>query len=82
MRRTPLLQTLARCEDHDRHATQSTDGPPEDGAHFRASDTTPAADPTLVGRELRNRRMNHPSGAPCNVTRSERRRTNQTYDER
>jgi hypothetical protein len=82
MRRTPLLQAPARCGDHDRHATHSPDGPPEDGAHFRASDAAPAADPAFVVRELDNRRMNHPAGAPGSMTHGERRRTDQADDER
>jgi hypothetical protein len=80
--RTPGLKTLARCADHLGRVTQSTDRPPKGGAHVRGSDAPPAADPTFVGRTLENRRMNHPAVSSRVMNRTERRRTEQTYDER
>ena len=80
--RTPRLKTLARCADRLGRVTQSTDRPPHGGAHVRDSDTAPAADRTFVGRELDNRRMNRPAVSPRVMSRSERRRAEQTYDER
>jgi hypothetical protein len=82
MRRTSPRSTLARGGDRAHHATESTDGPSQDDAHFRASDTGTAADPTVAGRELDNRRMYDPAGSPGKMTRGERRGTHQTYGKR
>jgi hypothetical protein len=61
---------------------QSTDRPPQRGARVRGSDTASAADPAFVGRELDNRRMDHPTVIPHAMSRCEHRGTEQTYDER
>ncbi|MGO9961237.1 MAG: hypothetical protein ACLP50_35555 [Solirubrobacteraceae bacterium] len=82
MRRTARLKTLARRADPLGRDTQPTDRPPQDNAHLRASDLAASAHPALGGRDLNSRRMSHASGRPGDVNRRERRRTEQTDDER
>ncbi len=82
MRRTARLKTLARRTDPRRRATHPTDSPPQDNAHLCASDLAAPAQPALGGRELDSRRMSYASGRPRDVNRCERRRTEQTDDER
>ena len=82
MRRTARLKTLARRADPRSRAKHPTDSPPQDNAHLRASDLAAPAHPALVGHELASRRMSYASGRPWDVNRCERRRTEQTDDER
>jgi hypothetical protein len=82
MRRTARLTTLIRRTDPRRRARHPTDGPPQDNAHLRASDPAAPAHPALGSRELNSPRISYASRRPRNVNRCERRRTEQTDDER
>jgi hypothetical protein len=82
MRRTARLKTRARRADPRSRAKHPTGSPPQDNAHLRASDLAAPAYPALGGRELDSLRMSYASGCPRNVNRRERRRTEQTDDER
>ncbi len=82
MRRAARLETLAHRTDPGRRAAHPTDSPPQDSAHLRASALAAPAHPALGGRELDSRRMSYASGRPRDVNRCERRRTEQTDDER
>ena len=82
MGRTTRLNTLARRSDPCPGATHRSDGPPQDEAQLRASDPAAPANPALVGRDLHNQRMSYASGRARDVNRRERRRTEQTDDER
>ena len=83
MGRTARLKRLARRTDPRRGVTHRTDSPPQDNAHLRASDPAAPAHPALGGvRELDNERMSYASGCPEDVVRCERRRAEQTDDER
>ena len=82
MARAPGLNALLRRAAPAGDATQADDSPPQDAAYFRTSDAPAPADPTTGGRELHNRRMSHPAGGPRRMSRSERRRPEQTDNER
>jgi hypothetical protein len=82
MRRTARLKTLARRPDPPGRAPQPTDNPPQNNAHLRAPDLAAPAHPALGGRELDSRRMGYAPRRPWDVNRGERRRTDQTDDER
>lgn len=82
MRRAARLKTLAHRADPLSRATQPTDKPPQDHTHLRASDLAAPAQPALGGRELDSRRMSYAPGPPRDVNRRQRRRTDQTGDER
>ena len=82
MRRKARLKTLVRRTDPRYGATHRSGSPPRDDAHLRASDLAAPAHPALVGHELDSRRMSYASGRPWDVNRCERRRTEQTDDER
>ena len=79
---TPRLNARARGLDPASSATQSTDRPRQDGPQFRASDAPTPADPTVGGRDLDNRRMNHAAGTACRVSRCECRRAGQSDNDR
>ncbi len=76
------MKTLAHRADPLSRATQPIDKPPQDHAHPRSSDLAAPAQPALGGRELDSRRMSYAPGRPRDVNRRERRRTEQTGDER
>jgi hypothetical protein len=83
MRRTARLKTLAHRADPPGRGPRPPDTPPQDNAHLRSPDLAAPAQPGLGGRELYSRRMSYPPGrAPWDVNRGERRRTDQTDDER
>jgi hypothetical protein len=82
MRRTTRLKTVARRADPRYRATNRTNGPRQDKAQLRGSGLTAPANPALIGSELHNERMSYASRRPWDVNRRERRRTEQTYDER
>jgi hypothetical protein len=82
MRRTARPKTLARSTDPRRRATHPTDSAPQDNARPRASDLAAPAPPALGGRELDSRWMSYAPGSPRDVNPCERRRTEQTDDER
>ena len=82
MRRTARHKTLARRAEPLDRATQPTTSAPQDNAHLRASDLAAQTRPTLGGHELDSRRMRGTPGRPRDVHRCDRRRTEQTDDER
>ena len=83
MRRTTRLKTLARRADPRYRATNRTNSPRQDKAQLRGgSDLTAPANPALIGSELHNERMSYAYRRPWDVNGRERRRTEQTYDER
>jgi hypothetical protein len=80
--REPVMRRTARLKTLGQRAPQPTDNPPQDNAHLRAPDLAAPAHPAVGGRELDSRRMSYAPGRPWDVNRGERRRTDQTDDER
>jgi hypothetical protein len=82
MGRTARVKTAARRTDPRRRGAHPTDSRPHDNAHLRTADLAALAYPTLVGGELDSRRMTYASGRARDVNRCQRRRAEQTDDER
>jgi hypothetical protein len=82
MRRAARLKTLAHRADPFSRATQPIDKPPQDDVRPRSSDLAAPAQAALGGRELDRRWMSYAAGRSRDVNRRERRRTEQTGDER
>jgi len=74
--------TLACRADPFGRATQPTDTTSQENTRVRPSDLAARLRPALDGRELENRRMSEARRGHRDATRDERRRTEQTNDER
>ena len=77
------MQPFARGAHPRPAATRGTNSPSQDKAELRASDlAAPPANAALVHRELHNQPISRASRRPRDVNRCERRRPDQTDDER
>src|SRR5438270_1830118 len=81
-RQEPRRDALASGARPDPWLTQSTAEPPRDHAQLHAADAAPQPDPAGEGRELDNRRMTDSARSPGCLSRRERGRAEQGYDER
>jgi hypothetical protein len=76
------VKALARRADPLGRATYDADTAPHENKDLRASDPAAPSRLALGGRGLDSRRMGHSSGPTRGMNRCERRRTDQTDDER
>jgi hypothetical protein len=82
MVRAPRPNPLPRWTGPAGGVTQATYQARRDAAHFPPSDAAAAPpDPRVGGRELHDRRMSNAAGSPLCVSRTQRRRPEQTGDE-